>query len=297
MKTVYTYFGWTVTKKQKEIIDLTESLLIGLLIGAFIGWAILMYNANNNEINRKINDVSIQLKSSERITDYTLRGLESQLLEKLAKLDKKIDNLPEVERVKKLLIEAKLKQVNIFLRNETLQATGSGVTIKYKGKFYVLTAGHMAEEDTDKLYLYENDQRICELEIVKHAYSQGELHENSDDLMLLQPTDPDIEPKVYIEIADEEPETTNQLYIVGNPMGMEDVLSDARCILYQGKFMYVIGTSYFGNSGGGVYNQYGELVGIMSHLVPIQPFEDVPAYLIHGAVRLSVILEFLRGVR
>ena len=66
--------------------------------------------------------------------------------------------------------------------------------------------------------------------------------------------------------------------------------------MYKGNFMYVKGDSYFGNSGGGIYTRDGKLVGIMSHIFPIQPFADVPPYVINGVVRLSTILEFLREV-
>jgi S1-C subfamily serine protease len=60
--------------------------------------------------------------------------------------------------------------------------------------------------------------------------------------------------------------------------------------------MYVIATTYFGNSGGGIYNYDGKLVGIMSHIANLKPKEDLPDYVIAGAVRLETILKFMEGV-
>jgi len=242
------------------------------------------------DIKQDLNKYKEEVKKE---TEITVKGITTNI----NSLNQKIVQLPAIEKAKKLALELKLRQVNIKIVNKTLEASGSGVTIKYKGKFYILSAGHMAEKDTDVLFLSENGQDICELEIVKHAYAGGALTENSNDLILLRPKDPNIVPRVaYVELeSNNEPDISNELYVVGNPLGIEDVVSDGRCIMYRGNFMYMIGTSYFGNSGGGVFNKEGKLVGIMSHLIPIQPFADVPAYMIHGAVRLNTIIEFIEG--
>lgn len=280
---------------KKEINELIVCALIGIALGILGILGIVQYQTNL-DLKSKINNVGSQLTISERINDYTIQGIEKDIEDNYSDLNKKIEQVPEVEKVKKLALEAKLKQINVFVVNETINATGSGVTIKYKDKFYVLSAGHMATTPEDKLSLSENGETICELEIVKQDYSE-ELTKDGNDLLLLRPKDPNIIPRIYVEIADIEPETSNELYIVGNPMGVEDVVSDARVIMYQGNFMYMIATSsYFGNSGGGIYTREGKLVGIMSHLIPVQPSPTVPAWMIHGCVRLSVILEFLRGV-
>ncbi len=298
---------------KKEINELIECALIGIALGAVIVFGIVCYQSNTQSLIDKINVISSQITSSERITDYTLKGIEKDIKDNYNNLNKKIENVPEVIKETKLVMEAKLKQVNIFITNKTVGATGSGVTLKYKGKFYVLSAGHMADTEEDKLFLSENGQEICELEIVKHSYDGGLATYESNDLILLRPKDPNIVPRIYVELADIEPEVSNELYIVGNPLGIEDVVSDARVTFYKGKFMFIKGDSYFGNSGGGIYTREGKLVGIMSFIFPIQPFPDrivqsedpeaplqlipgVPAYVINGVVRLNVILKFLEEV-
>jgi S1-C subfamily serine protease len=295
---------------RKEIDDLIEALAIGVLLGLVIIFGIIQYQTNEALLN-KINTLDYQLKSSERITDYTIKGITTDIDKNYKDLAKKIEQVPDLIKETKLAMEAKLKQVNVFITNKTVGATGSGVTLKYKGKFYVLSAGHMAEKETDRLFLSENGQEICELEIVKHAY-EGLLTYESNDLILLRPKNKDIVPRIYVELDDIEPEVSNELYIVGNPMGIEDVVSDARVTVYEGNFMLIKGDSYFGNSGGGIYTREGKLVGIMSFIFPIQPFPDrivqegnqqpitlipgVPAYVINGVVRLDVILKFLEEV-
>jgi len=275
--------------------DLIECAVASIIIAAIIVSSVLQFQ-NNEILKNKIDNLESQMKSSENLNSYSLKGISEEIKENYSKLIKQIEQVPVLEKITKLELEARLQQINVMVFNESIGATGSGVTIKWKNNFYVLSAGHMASKPEDKLSLNENGVMICELEIVKIAYDE-ELTENGNDLILLRPKNINIVPKIYVEIADIEPETSNELYIVGNPMGVEDVVSDARAIMYRGNFMYMIATSsYFGNSGGGIYTREGKLVGIMSHLVPIQPFADAPVWTIHGCVRLNVILEFLRGV-
>jgi hypothetical protein len=60
--------------------------------------------------------------------------------------------------------------------------------------------------------------------------------------------------------------------------------------------MYYIDHTYFGNSGGGVYDYQGKLLGIVSHMYNLRPMEGYPDYIINGAVRLDTILAFMRNV-
>jgi S1-C subfamily serine protease len=289
------------SKKNNVILELIKCVVIGLFLGGVVILGITQYQTFG-----KITALTVQLKSS--------KGIEKDLTDNYKDLTKKIEQVPKIIEINKLSLEAKLKQVNVAILNKTINEGGSGVTIKYKGTFYILSAGHMIDNTDDELMLSENGQEICELEIVKHSYDAGNITYYSNDLVLLRPKNRNIVPTVYIEIADVEPEVSNELYIVGNPLSMEDVISDARVTMYKGNFMYVKGDSYFGNSGGGIYTRDGKLVGIMSHIFPIRPFPDriyepedpteplqlipgIPAYVINGAVRLNVILEFLRGVK
>jgi S1-C subfamily serine protease len=271
--------------------DLIECLIIGVVLGLVVVLGIFQYQTNDTLAN-KINNISEQIKSSDRINEYTIKGID----ETLKNLDKKVTELPAKERIAKIKLEQTLKQVNVMVKNESEGTLGSGVSIKYKGNFYVLTAGHMAESDQAQLYLYENNKQICKLEIVKHDYEGGMIETTKNDLLLLRPINKNMQPKFYTEIADNEPITGTQIYIVGNPMGIEDVISDGRVIIYKDNFMYYIDHTYFGNSGGGVYDYQGKLLGIVSHMYNLRPMEGYPDYIINGAVRLDTILAFMRNV-
>lgn len=271
--------------------DLIECLIIGVVLGLVVVLGIFQYQTNDTLAN-KINNISEQIKSSDRINEYTIKGID----ETLKNLDKKVTELPAKERIAKIKLEQTLKQVNVMVKNESEGTLGSGVSIKYKGNFYVLTAGHMAESDQAQLYLYENNKQICKLEIVKHDYEGGMIETTKNDLLLLRPINKNMQPKFYTEIADNEPITGTQIYIVGNPMGIEDIISDGRVIVYQNNFMYYIDHTYFGNSGGGVYDYQGKLLGIVSHMYNLRPMEGYPDYIINGAVRLDTILAFMRNV-
>jgi len=252
--------------------DLIKVVAIGLAVGIISVLGIVQYQ-NNKKVNERLNN--LVLKPTENV-----------------------DDLSNKLRIKKIALEQKLKQVNIMVRNKTASALGSGVSIKYKGKFYVLTAGHMADNPTDELYLYENGKEICKLEIVKKDYDGTINDVSKNDLLLLQPVNKNIQPRYYTELAEIEPVTGTQVYIVGNPMGIEDVISDGRTTKYIGNFMYYLGYTYFGNSGGGVYNYDGKLIGIVSHMYNLKPesIPDAPDYVVNGAVRLDTILKFMEGV-
>ena len=116
-------------------------------------------------------------------------------------------------------------------------------------------------------------------------------------MILLKSKDENIVPKFYVDLDSPEPIKGSEVYIVGNPMGIDDAVSMGRVIEYKNNFMYITDNIYFGNSGGGVYSLEGNLLGIVSHMQPLQPDPTVPPYMIYGIVRMNTIQEFMKGVK
>lgn len=233
---------------------------------------------------------------TEKINSYLYNKIEGNTTIPIESLESQIQKLLEQQKFTKINLEQKLRQINIVVINQSSGSLGSGVSIKYNGEYYILTAGHMLNNKDDIIYLYENKTQICKLEVVKWDYPEEGLDENGNDLLLLKPTNNNIIPRYYTELAEREPIIGTQIYVVGNPMGLEDVITDGRNVSYENNFMYYIAPTYFGNSGGGVYDYNGKVIGIVSHMRNLKPMEGVPDYVINGAVRLDTIMEFLKDI-
>lgn len=259
------------------------------------------------QIEKNIKNIEKKIEASTlstKIGDAELqKEIESFNILAMGRDDKLEKNLPSKIKQARFALEQKLIMINIHINNKTAGALGSGVSIKYKGKFYVLTAGHLAAviekgEKQDELELMENDKKICDLEVVKHDFTTNTTEDNTKgtDLLLLKSKDENITPTYYVDLDAQEPILGTEVYIVGNPMGIDDVVSMGRVIFYKNNFMYITDSIYFGNSGGGVYSIEGNLLGIVSHMSPLQPDKSVPPYMIYGIVRMNTIKEFMRGV-
>jgi S1-C subfamily serine protease len=285
-------------KDKKITKDLIECIVIGVVVGTLAFLGVLQYQ-NNKRIENKIDKIESTIGVTEDVIGSLITHILSQT-EIVKNLDKhladKIEDRLQQQKLYKIKLEQTLRQVNVMIVNKTIMIQGSGASIKYRGKFYILTAGHMAKNNDDELYLYENNNQICKLEVVKHDFPSEIIDTTKNDLLLLRPINPYIIPRFYTELAEIEPIAGIQLYIVGNPMGIEDVVSDGRVIVYQDNYMYYIDHTYFGNSGGGVYTDDGKVVGIVSHMYNLKLDDDAPDYVINGAVRLDTILQFMKDV-
>ena len=245
-------------------------------------------------INDKLNLVDNRVThESNKIQD----SMEEQFLTSELKQRSQIDEAIIIKAKERLALEQKLQRCNVMIFNRSEGSQGSGTTIEYKGKYYILSAGHMQPNATDEIVLVENGTEICDLVRVKSDYtlnnlSEGESWESGKDLVLLKPKNSEFFPQEYIKLADEEPLTPSSIYHVGNPSGVEDLLSDCRVITYRGNFMYFHGTNTYGSSGCGMYNLEGELVGILSYGSGTK-FDNGEYFGITAAVRLSVIKAFL----
>jgi hypothetical protein len=201
----------------------------------------------------------------------------------------------DAARLGKEVIEHNIMLCNIMLYNNEEGTQGSGITVKLQDKFYILSAAHLVSNKDQILQLVENGITICDVRVVRW--------DTQTDLLLLETVDPEIQPRVWTTIAKNEPQKgVESIYVCGNPIGLEDVLSTARVIKFTGAFFYYLDHSYFGSSGGGIFNMAGELIGTISHLIAVDPTppgivtQRSPMFVIHGAVRTQAIHKFLEGL-
>ena len=180
-----------------------------------------------------------------------------------------------------------LKNANVFILN-SLGYQGSGVVIKYGSNLYILTVAHLLEDNPNLnqiLTLFNNNHDDGVLKIIKRDVNL--------DLMLCEIPEK-FKPLYYVELAEKEPENYSDIVIVGNPLGLEDFISKGIIYTYyQTDFIY-IDHSYFGNSGGGIYNTDNELIGITTKIASVN-YNNIP-FTIHIAVRLDAIKQFLQGI-
>jgi Trypsin-like peptidase domain len=97
------------------------------------------------------------------------------------------------------------------------------------------------------------------------------------DLALLEAAGHAIPPHEFAKIADKTPELGESVHICGHPKGMYWTFLEGTVAGYRGEiphmdkkagpFMQVQSPIFFGNSGGGAFNSYGELVGIADFLM------------------------------
>jgi hypothetical protein len=151
---------------------------------------------------------------------------------------------------------------------------GSGTVIKKtKNEMYILTAFHvlrmsvrlneLGKNKTDAVigYLINGKEIEYPVEVVKYN--------EKDDLLLLKINKVD-ENLAVAQLAKEEPEIGTEMYSIGNPQLLNRILCKG-ILCHKDKEFYITDTTVMGgSSGGGVFNYYGELVGVVKQ-VPADP--------------------------
>jgi trypsin-like peptidase len=99
------------------------------------------------------------------------------------------------------------------------------------------------------------------------------------DLALLEAAGNAIPSHEYAKLADKTPGLTEAVHVCGHPKGLYWTFLEGTVAGYRGEiphmdkkagpFMQVQTPIYFGNSGGGAFNNYGELVGIADFLMKV----------------------------
>lgn len=221
--------------------------------------------------------------------------------------EKNINKLKE--RVLTLDINKMLK-TSVFVRG--FAGAGSGTVIKKTEKeMYILTCHHVIDDIIilNKLGLKmgatvgysktDDNNKVAGMiiygaEIIKY--------DANNDLALL---------KIFIvdneleeaKIADKEPNKADSVFSIGNPLGLLRTISQGILVNKQDGFFLSDNTTSYGNSGGGLYNVSGELIGVSSNVMGYTgglDKEDKETFIPESSLGMSrdlkTIQEFLKGV-
>lgn len=234
---------------------------------------LIRYGNYLNNLGRKIylnEDVTKQrfldsLRLIHKYGELSLKGDEAlkrnikQQKELQKELDVKIQNNKPID----LVLYDKIKSANVHVFNKTNGGSGSGTRIKIKNKYYILTVAHVLKKETDLIVITSDESYPYDefpIIFIKQNIKM--------DLALFR-----IEKATqggYLNISEKEPMLGSELIVIGNPSGMEDIITDGILCkkVLNGKYpgYYIFSNiSFFGNSGGAVLYR-GRIVGVVSML-------------------------------
>jgi serine protease Do len=133
---------------------------------------------------------------------------------------------------------------------------GSGVVINMKGD--ILTCAHVVHVKLPKMYItfFDSDKM--------YEYSV-KMIDRTLDLAILTPKEPVIRFIKPVRIANNA-QLSEKVYAVGHPFGVRYSMSFGHITNVDGKGWQMDNAINRGNSGGGLFNRNGELVGIVTHI-------------------------------
>ena len=169
---------------------------------------------------------------------------------------------------------------------------GTGVVIKTGyNETYILTNNHVSGKGEKDVKLYvENDKTHKLVKAVIVAQ-----HKTVDAAVI----------KIYTTLPGKKAITgiataniQDPVYVVGNPLGVRDVYSEGVVAGYESESMLLQMPCIYGNSGSGVFDQNGKLVGLVFALEMYHGFLGIPeARITHSLVVDSVsIRTFLKDL-
>lgn len=151
------------------------------------------------------------------------------------------------------------------------RSSGSGFVVEKNGKKYVLTNAHVVESASEKaksLYVFSIDRTKYEVKIVG-----GDTYFDFAVLEFVTPPGKEIE---AIKFAKKSPRLGEKVFAIGNPLGeypytVTDGIISAKNRVRNGitgkfGFLQSTATVIWGNSGGPLINQNGQVVGMNSQI-------------------------------
>lgn len=163
----------------------------------------------------------------------------------------------------------------------TNEALGSGVVIDDR---YILTNYHVIQDATSATITTVYGDELKVTGVVKY-------NENSD-LAIIQTEQsigvPPVEVSLGISV-----QKGDKVVAIGSPLGLQNTVSDGLVsnILYEGGIRYIQTSAPIdhGSSGGALFNEYGELIGITSSGITSQADLNFAVSTMHAALLISML--------
>ena len=166
-------------------------------------------------------------------------------------------------------------EANVDIYNITVGISGSGTHIKINGESYLLTCAHLIRDDKD--FFVADTYKI---KLIKS--------DKKRDLALFKfNSEPDI---AYLELSDIQPPTGSEVFVVGNPAQLEDIVTEGIVAMTGGGYLILTNKIFYGNSGGAVLYK-GLIIGVIIQIRHYCPFGSFGI-----AVDLNTIQEFLAEI-
>lgn len=175
-----------------------------------------------------------------------------------------------------------VRNANVLIVNYTIRCLGSGTHIRIKNQDYILTAGHLINEENDIIRAVGDYKDEYVLNLIKLDIG--------NDLALFR-----IEggcPKLgTLEISDIVPQIGSEVTVIGNPAGDVDIITDGILCKIEPQWYKVTNKCFYGNSGGALLYK-GKIIGVCSQIDMKMHFPVMVIYT--RFIKLSIIQEFLR---
>jgi S1-C subfamily serine protease len=268
----------------------------------------------NNKVDSKLSFIQ---NNQEKLVDAIFKGF-MVIAESLDSISQSVSYLIDQNRIKQentQIIQSlvkptykELKSHTVFIigcSNKTLDNNkltypinddgvcwaGTGTVVKITdNETYILTNNHVAGANQDNVTLYvENGNKRIEAEVIQyHSYV---------DLSVI---------KVNVKLKDKTPITkislgkvTEPVYIVGHPLGNKYIYTEGLVAGFVDISLFIQAPCIFGNSGSGVFNSNGELIGLVYALqnypgfLGIIPMAQITHALCVDAISIKAFLEEL----
>jgi len=281
-------------------------------------------------ITIRLNSLENNIKDSTSVLQEEISVLSEQsneafqndllLLTKLQDLTRDSTQIADIIKEQIAIIHEEIKEVNYekILKGDVLVTSlfgsGAGTVVRKTDKeMYVLTCYHVVAEIVELNNAGIKIDAIVgytlgdsgDMESLSHLVSfsaQVMKYDEDIDLALLKINmiDSNLE---EIKIAEQEPKKGSEVYSVGTPLGLMRTVSKGILANKIVGFYLTDSTTTFGNSGGGLYNKKGELIGVPSNVMGYAGGLNkdgketfVPESSLGLSRNLSTIKAFLEGV-